>query len=92
LRKEKANMDPRRFRIILVTLGLLALAVVFIIVLIILGPRVSTEPYSKFVLIGAAILFLALGILCTRMGRDGVTIGVILIISAVGMLILGILI
>jgi hypothetical protein len=92
LRKEKANMDPRSFRFILVTLVLLALAVVFIIGLVLLGPRVSTEPYSKFALIGAAILFLALGILCTRMGRDGVIIGVILIISAVGMLILGILI
>jgi hypothetical protein len=48
LRKEKANMDPRSFRIIFITLGLLALACVFILVLVLLGPRVSTEPYSKW--------------------------------------------
>jgi len=93
LEKEKANMlDPEKFKQVLVILSLLALAVAFILVLIILGPRVFTEPYLKFILIGAAILFLALGILCTRMGRDGVTVGVILIISAVGLFILGVLI
>ena len=85
-------MDPKKFRQILVILGLLALAFVFILVLIILGPRVWTEPYSKFVLIGGSIILLALGVLCTRMGRDGVTIGVMTIILAVGLFVLGILI
>jgi hypothetical protein len=58
---------------------------------LVVTPLICVDP-SKFALIGAAILFLALGILCTRMGRDGVAIAVILIISAVSMLILGILI
>jgi len=85
-------LDPEEFKKVLAILLLLALAVAFIIVLIILGPRAWTEPYSKFVLIGGSILLLALGILCTRLGRDGVTVGVMLIISAVGLFILGILV
>ena len=85
-------MDPKTFRQVLVILGLLALAFVFILVLVILGPRAWTEPYSKFVLIGGSIILLAIGILCTRMGKDGVTVGVMTIILAVGLFILGIFI
>ena len=87
-----ATLDLREQAPRSVTLGLLALAAVFIIVLVILGPRAWTEPYSKFILIGGSILFLALGILCTRMGRDGIKIGVMIIILAVCLFILGILV
>jgi hypothetical protein len=85
--------NPEKLKIkALVILLLLALACVFILVLILLGPRVSTEPYSKFVLIGGSVLFLALGILCIRISREGIIFGVLIIISAVFMLILGILV
>ena len=84
---------PRRFRINpLVVLPLLALALVFILVLVLFRSRVyTTQLYTKCALIGASILFLALGIPCTRMGRDGITLAVIVFIAAIGLFIYGIL-
>ena len=84
---------PRRFRINpLVVLPLLALALVFILVLAPFRSRVyTTQLYTKCALIGASILFLALGIPCTRMGRDGITLAVIVFIAAIGLFIYGIL-
>ena len=84
---------PQRFRINpLVVLPLLALALVFILVLVLFRSRVyTTQLYTKCALIGASILFLALAIPCTRMGRDGITLAVILILAAIGLFIYGIL-
>ena len=84
---------PRRFRINpLVVLPLLALALVFILVLVLFRSRIyTTRLYTKCALIGASILFLALGIPCTRMGRDGITLAVMLIVAAVLCFVVGIL-
>jgi len=84
---------PQKFRINpLVVLPLLALALVFILVLVPFRSRVyTTQLYTKCALIGASILFLALAIPCTRMGRDGITLAVILILAAIGLFIYGIL-
>jgi hypothetical protein len=76
---------PRRFRINpLVILPLLALALVFILVLVLFRSHVyTTQLYTKCALIGASILFVAIAIPCTRMGRDGITLAVMMVIAAV---------
>jgi hypothetical protein len=84
---------PKGFRINpLVVLPLLVVALVFILVLVLFRARIyTTQLYTKCALIGAFILFLALAIPCTRMGRDGITLAVMLIIAAVCSLVAGIL-
>ena len=76
----------------LIVLPLLVVALVFILVLVLFRSHIyTTQLYTKCAFIGASILFLALAIPCTRMGRDGITLAVVLIITAVCFLITGIL-
>ena len=84
---------PKGFRINpLIVLPLLALALVFILVLVFFRARISTSQlYTKCALIGASILFLALAVPCTRMGRDGITLAVMLLVAAVLFFVAGIL-
>ena len=94
MEKENVTMKaPQRFKIHpLAVLPLLGLAFVFILVLVLFHSRVfATQLYTKCALIGASVLFLALGIPCTRMGRDGITVAVMLIIVAVCFFVAGIL-
>ena len=46
---------------------------------------------TKIAFIGAAIFFLVLGLLCTRMGRDGVMMGVAIILCAIALFTFGLI-
>ena len=68
----------------------ITLVVVLLIVLAFFGACAYTAThYPKFALIASSILFLGLGLLCTRFGRDGVIFGVIIIVGAICLFMMG---
>ena len=51
----------------------------------------TAKHHPKFALLAASVVVLGLGLLCTRLGRDGVILGVMLILTAIGLFIYSIL-
>lgn len=66
--------------------------ILLLIVLVFFGSCAYTARYfPKFAFIASSILFLGLGFICTRFGRDGVILGVAIIVGAIGLFIYGLL-